>query len=476
MTPQPSQQFLRAIPPVDAILAHAALASPRTDHPRFPFTRLAREVLDALRAGEPAGRPPAERGAITDWAAEQVRQRFDALRRGGLRRVLNGTGVVLHTNLGRAVLGARAQAAAREAMAGYVSLEVDLATGARGSRGEVLRRLVALAAGAEAAMVVNNNAAAVYLVANTFSPPGRVIVSRGELVEIGGSFRLPEILRHAAREVVEVGTTNRTYATDYGEAARAGDVILKVHKSNYTIEGFAHEAAIADLVAIGRDAGCAVVYDLGSGALFGFSSAGYGADPAVADIVERGVDAVTMSGDKLLGGAQAGIIAGRRAFVERLKQNPLRRALRVDKVTIAALQEVLRAYLFDADPAAGVTAVAQVLAAGEGIAERARRVVGGLSTTAPAGVVIDVCEDEAAAGGGSLTAASVPSWAVSLRCASEADALALARALRQHEPPVIPRIKGDEVRVNMRTILPGEDEDLRAALDAVFAARAAGEK
>jgi L-seryl-tRNA(Ser) seleniumtransferase len=476
MTPHPSQQFLRAIPPVDAILAHAALAGLRADHPHFPFTRLAREVLGALRDGEPASLPAAERSAITAWVAEQVRRRVEVLRRGGLRRVLNGTGVILHTNLGRAALDARAQVAARASMAGYVSLEVDLATGARSSRGEVLLRLVALATGAEAAMVVNNNAAAVYMVANTFSPPGRVIVSRGELVEIGGSFRLPEILRHAASEVVEVGTTNRTYAEDYGAAARAGDLILKVHKSNYTIEGFAHEAAIADLVAIGRAAGCAVVYDLGSGALFDFAAAGFGEEPAVAGILERGVDAVTMSGDKLMGGAQAGIIAGRRVFVERLKQNPLRRALRVDKVTIAALQEVLRAYLFDPDPATGVPAVAQILAGGDGLAERARRVVAGLSAPLPAGVAVAVCEDEAAAGGGSLTASSVPSYAISLRCASEADALALGRALRQHEPAVVPRIKGDEVRVNLRTILPGEDEDLRAALDAVLAARAGAKK
>jgi len=324
-------------------------------------------------------------------------------------------------------------------------------------------------------MVVNNNAAAVYLVANTFSPPGRVLVSRGELVEIGGSFRLPEILRHAAREVVEVGTTNRTYADDYAKVARAGDVILKVHKSNYTIEGFAHEAALTDLVAIGRSVGCAVVYDLGSGALFDFAGAGVGGDPVVADIVGTGVDAVTMSGDKLLGGAQAGIVAGRRELVERLRQNPLRRALRVDKVTIAALQEVLRAYLFDPDPTAEVPAVAQVLGGADVLAERARRIVAGL-TARPARVKVGVCEDEAAAGGGSLTAASVPSWAISLRCASEAEAVALGRALRLHEPPVVPRVKGDEVRVNLRTILPAEDTDLRAALDAVLAAAPKGRR
>ena len=250
MTQQPD--VLRALPSVDEVLAHAQMQTWRAEHPSFPWTVLVRAVVDAVRAevrAEPSG---ADRASLTERVIDLAREELERLKTGGLRPVLNGTGVVLHTNLGRAPVGESVARAAHDALVGYSSLEVDLETGERSRRNDVLEELVCRATGAEAAMVVNNNAAAVYLVVNTLSPPGRVIVSRGELVEIGGSFRLPEILRHAAQEVVEVGTTNRTYAADYEREARAGDVLLKVHKSNYEIEGFAHEATIAELVAVAR--------------------------------------------------------------------------------------------------------------------------------------------------------------------------------------------------------------------------------
>jgi L-seryl-tRNA(Ser) seleniumtransferase len=461
MTPR-SPDLLRAIPPVDELLSQPAFCAWRSEYPGFPWTRFVRGLIDALREGGDAGAPAAERGAVTAWLVHEAGRRLEVLREGGLKPVLNGTGVILHTNLGRAPLGDHPARAADRALRGYVSLEVDLASGERSRRGDVVERLFALLCGAEAAMIVNNNAAAVYLVANSFSPPGRIIVSRGELVEIGGSFRLPEILRHAAAEVIEVGTTNRTYAADYERVARAGDVLLKVHKSNYDIEGFAHEATIADLVRAGKRCDARVVFDLGSGALFDFAGAGIGDEPVAGRIVETGVDAVTMSGDKLLGGVQAGIIVGTRAFVDRLKQNPLRRVLRVDKVAVAALQAVARDYLFARELCAGVPVLSRITARREQLRARAGAVADVLRA-AGAGRV-GVADDEAVAGGGSFARARVPSAAVVVSCADERAAVRLARALRTRALPVFTRVRGHEVRVNMSTILEHEDAALIDAL------------
>ncbi len=456
---------LRSIPSVDDVLAHEQFRAWRAAHPRFPWTPLVRELLEALRDDVRAARVSgADRDALVARTVEAARARIEWLATGGLKPVVNGTGVVLHTNLGRAPLGARAVDAAVASLRGYSSLEVDLESGERSKRGEVLEALLCTLAGAEAAMVVNNNAAAVYLVANTLSPPGRVLVSRGELVEIGGSFRLPEILRHAAREVVEVGTTNRTYAADYEREARAGDVLLKVHKSNYEIEGFAHEATVAELVAVARAKQCLTVFDLGSGALFDFASRGLGRDPVVSAVIESGVDAVTMSGDKLLGGVQAGIVLGRRALVERLKQNPLRRAVRVDKVAVAALQEVLRAYLFAADLADEVPVIAAVGEGYEACRARAERVAAKVAAQVAPRFGVRAVADEAAVGGGSLAGAVVPSAAVAVRLSSDGDAARVARSLRTRELPVFVRVRGDEIRVNMTTVFPNQEESVIDAL------------
>jgi L-seryl-tRNA(Ser) seleniumtransferase len=465
-------QSLRSIPSVDEILAHPQFQDWRAAHPRFPWTPLVRSLLGSLREDVRTERvADRDRGRLVERTVAAARERVHWLATAGLKPVLNGTGVVLHTNLGRAPIGAGAARAALAALEGYSSLEVDLETGERSKRAEVLEALLCTLTGAEAAMVVNNNAAAVYLVVNTLSPPGRVIVSRGELVEIGGSFRLPEILRHAAREVVEVGTTNRTYAADYEGQARAGDVLLKVHKSNYEIEGFAHEVSVSELVAVARAKECHAVFDLGSGALFDFAQRGLGHDPAAPVVLESGVDLVTMSGDKLLGGVQAGIVLGRRTLVDRLKQNPLRRAVRIDKVAVAALQEVLRAYLFAAHLSDEVPVIA---AAGEGYEacrSRAERVASRVEGSVASRWNVRAVADEAAVGGGSLSGAVVPSAAVTVRCGGDADAVRIARALRTRALPVFVRVRGDEIRVNMTTIFPVQEELLIEALTEVLGAR-----
>lgn len=466
------QDALRAIPPVDEILSHESLADRRKEHPNFPWTQLVRSLVGEYRAlpKAPAGVDARRRESVLAWMVAEVARRFEDLRTGGQRRVINGTGVILHTNLGRAVVGTGAREAVDEALGHYVCLEVDLASGKRSKRAETLNRLAALAAGGEAAMVVNNNAAGVYLVVNSYSPPGRVIVSRGELVEIGGSFRLPEILRHAASEVVEVGTTNRTYAEDYERVAAPGDLLLKVHKSNYAIEGFVSEASYADLVRVATGKGCRLVYDLGSGAIFDYRSAGVGADAHVRTVLEAGVDCVMMSGDKLLGGVQAGLIVGKAEFLETLRQNPLRRAVRIDKVSVAALQDVLRRYLFGADPVREVPVLDQVLADVASVVERAESVAGAVAggIAGAAAPVVDTVADEAAVGGGSWSSEVVPSAAVRIVCTGEREAVNLARRMRLHTPPVVPRVKGKEVRINMRTVLPHEDAELTAILTRVL--------
>lgn len=448
---------------MDEVLSHAGLFRLREAYPRFPWARLVRSLLDELRAGAadtPAG---ADRGAMVAWAIARAGDRVQALQSGGQRPVLNGTGVVLHTNLGRAPIGPRAAQAAMRAMLGYVSLEVDLDSGERSRRGETLQELLCWLTGAEAAMVVNNNAAAVYLVASSFSPPGRVVISRGELVEIGGSFRLPEILRDAALEVVEIGTTNRTYASDYERVARADDVLLKVHKSNYEIAGFTHEASLSEIVAIARERACYAVYDMGSGSFLDLAGVGPGAENDAVAALALGVDAITMSGDKLLGGLQAGIIAGTRAFIDRLKQNPLRRAVRIDKVTVAALQEIVRSYLFAEDPRRENPSLAMITG-GVAAHERARLVAEQVMRGAGSTVRVAAVDDDAVVGGGSLTGAAIPSAAVMIKCAGDREATRLARALRMRSIPLFARVRGDEVRINMTTILSSEDADVVRAL------------
>jgi len=461
------KQAFRSIPSVDELLAAPEIAALRERHPRLPWTHLARGATGDARAGK-LGPLGAGRDDIRLRIVTAIVSRVKELETGGMRRVINGTGVVLNTNLGRAILPEAAIEAAREAMAHYVSLEIDLATGKRGRRGEVLEELVVLATQAERAMIVNNNAAAVWLAVSSFSPPGRVIVSRGELVEIGGSFRLPDILEMAASEVVEVGTTNRTYASDYEKEARAGDLLLKAHRSNYEIQGFTHEPDVGELVRVAAEKKCHVVFDLGSGCLFDFASRGLEGETQVQEAVRMGVDCVTMSGDKLLGGPQAGIIVGREGFVAKLRQNPLRRALRVDKTTIAALQALMRAYLFSASPETVIPILRQATGSVDELRTRAAAIIEALDPGSKAGFDVRAEDDLAAIGGGSFACQDLPSVAVAIRCASEGEAVALSRAMREGRIPILARIKGNEVRVNLRSVPPYEDDDVARGLNAVL--------
>ncbi len=463
MTNPNHQNLLRAIPAIEKLLAADALAQPQREYPQFPWTPFLRRLTDEFRESVLNAdiAPGADPDRVADQLVERALERFYDLRDGGQRRLLNATGVVLHTNVGRGVWGESAIAAAVEAMRGYCNLEMDLASGKRSKRALTLDALIALASDGEAAMVVNNNAAAVSLVVNSFAADRRVIVSRGEMVEIGGSFRMPEILRQAAGEVVEVGTTNRTYPRDYEAVARPGDLLLKVDTSNYRVTGFTNEVSVRELVSVARKTGAVAAYDLGSGAFADFASRGIGDGTSVDQIIATGVDGVTMSGDKLLGGPQAGIIIGTNNFMASIKQNPLRRSVRVDKVTIAAMQAVFREYLF-ADPSRTVPVVRQVLMDPDELRVRAEKIVAAV----PGFSVID---DDGAAGGGSLASAPIPAVAVAVDCADADAAVALARRLRLRPLPVLGRIRGAQLRFNLLAIAVEEDTDLIAALAEEFA-------
>jgi L-seryl-tRNA(Ser) seleniumtransferase len=433
-----------ALPQVDAVVRALPDLVARAGHRQV--TDAARSVLDAARAavGDGAASP------TLDEVVSATTQRVDATRSGDLTAVVNATGVVLHTNLGRAPLSA----AAREAVAvaaGYSSVELDLATGERGSRTAHVGELAAAASGTEAATVVNNGAGALLLVLAALAHGREVIVSRGELVEIGGSYRLPDVMNAAGVHLVEVGTTNRTRLADHRDAiGEETGLLLKVHRSNFEMVGFTEDASLPELVALGAEVDVPVVHDLGSGLLVdapaGSPLAG---EPSVAAAVAAGADLVVYSGDKLLGGPQAGIIAGRADLVAACRSHPLARALRIDALQRAALEVTLAAHLRDPVPHELPT-VAMLHA---DVDELHRRAV---ELASACGDGAEAVPTTGRVGGGSLPTRELPSWAVALPGSADA----LAAALRAGSPPVVARIADGRVLLDLRTVPPAGDGQL----------------
>jgi L-seryl-tRNA(Ser) seleniumtransferase len=421
---------------------------------RERFTRAAREVLARARAERASG--DATAFAALARAAIAERERLT------LRSVINATGVILQTNLGRAPLSARALAAIAAA-AGAVSVEYDLVTGKRGERHGHAARLLAELASAEDAAVVNNNAAAVLLALAALASRKEVIVARGELVEIGGGFRIPDVLRRSGAKLVEVGTTNRTYARDYAAAisARTG-AILRVHASNFRITGFVARAEGRDLAALAREHNIAFIHDLGSGTFLDTSRFGLGKELTVGEAVREGADVVTFSGDKLLGGPQAGLAVGRSEHIAALRAHPLMRALRPDKLTIAALLATLETYR-DGTAEEELPVWRMIAAAPRAIAARARSLVAALGSAA---IPAEVIEVRSTVGGGSLPEETQPSFAVAI---GGAPATRLAQALRSADPPVIARIVDERVALDLRSVLPEDDEVLARAVTGALA-------
>ncbi len=427
-------------------------------------------VVGALRAEADAvrGRPPdaGEDGSIADAIEAGVEARLALETSPSLRSVVNATGVILHTNLGRAPLGPLVSARVAALAAGYTNLEYDLGTGARGRRDAHAERLLRRLTGAAAAVVVNNNAAATLLVLAALATGREVLISRGELVEIGGGFRVPDVLAQSGAILREVGTTNRTRAADY--AAALGDrtaLILRVHPSNFRIEGFTERPRLEDLVSLGRRFGVPVVEDIGSGYLRqpGITApAALGDEPSVADSIAAGADAVMFSGDKLLGGPQAGIIAGTAAVVARVRAHPLMRALRVDKLTYAALEATLGE--LDAGRADRTIPAARMLAlTPEDLDARASALSSSLCAR---GFDARVIDGHSAIGGGSAPGATLPTRLVAVRHPT-LEASALEAHLRQGDLPVIARIERGQVLLDLRTVDPDQDASVGAAFDAL---------
>ncbi|WP_245527938.1 L-seryl-tRNA(Sec) selenium transferase [Ammonifex degensii] len=435
--------MVRQLPSVDEILRWPETASLIASYSRGVVVNAARRVLDRLREEILSGcREEVSSSEIIARLRQEVRPR--------LRRVINATGVVLHTNLGRALLSRRAQEAVKTAVAHYTNLEFNLATGKRGERYSLVEELLCLLSGAEAAMVVNNNAAAVLLALNTLAAGREVIVSRGQLVEIGGSFRIPDVMRQSGAILVEVGTTNKTHRRDYREAiTERTALILHVHMSNYRIIGFTSEVPVPELVALAREYNLPVMSDLGSGSLIDFSRFGLPYEPTVQETVKAGVDVVTFSGDKLLGGPQAGIIVGRREYVERMKRNPLNRALRIDKMTLAALEATLRDYLEEEEALQNIPTLKMLLCPPEELRERAEKLAQMLEGLE--GITVQVIEGFSQVGGGAMPTAQLPTWLVAVTVASLGES-ALLKALRSRvDPPVIARAEKGMVVLDPRT-------------------------
>ncbi|MFG1293557.1 L-seryl-tRNA(Sec) selenium transferase [Xanthobacter versatilis] len=461
---------LRVLPSVDAVLKVELARAATERHGRQATTAAVRTALDerraALRAG--AGGP-----ATPEEIAASALARLDAAAAPSLRPVFNLTGTVLHTNLGRAIFAEEAVEAAVRAMRSAVALEYDLDGGKRGERDDHVRGLVCELTGAEDATLVNNNAAAVLLVLNTLSQGKPAIVSRGELIEIGGAFRMPEIMRRAGAELDEVGTTNRTHARDYRDAIRPETgVILKVHTSNYRIEGFTKEVSPRELAEIAQAGGVPLVNDLGSGTLADLSRYGLVHEPTVREAVAEGADVVTFSGDKLLGGPQAGFIVGRRDLIARINKNPMKRALRLDKVRLAAVEATLRLYRDPDRLAARLPTLRYLTRRPEDMAAQAARLKPILAAILGPAFTIDATACRSQIGSGALPLETLEGvgLAIASRDGSGGALNRLADGLRRLPVPVIGRIDDNALVLDLRCL-----EDEAAFLASVTALEGAHE-
>ena len=451
----------RDLPSVDRLLATDESKALVETYSHGALVTLARDSLQAARRCISDGRPAPSLEALV----EEIAQKAKTLWKPSPRRVINATGVVIHTNLGRAPLSEEAAKAAMEAGAGYSDLEIDLEKGERGGRDATLKSLVSQLTGAESALAVNNNAAALHLILSVLALGLDVIVSRGEAVEIGGGVRVPEILSASGARLVEVGTTNRTYLSDYRNAITENTALfLKVHSSNFKVIGFTEAPDTGALAALGRESGIPVVHDVGSGCLVDTRDFGLSDEPRPQDSLAAGVDLVAFSGDKLLGGPQAGIIVGRRDLISVLARHPLARAARIDKMTMAALTATLLHYLKE-EHLDKVPVWRMISMSLETIKLRA------LSWRDAIGNGVDVVETTSAIGGGSLPGDTLPTWALQVRPPNGVTVDSLAKSLRTGPTPVIGRIDDDTLLLDPRTVLPEQEAALK---DAVIGALDAG--
>ena len=452
---------LRQLPSVDRLLKEHAAEELSGRYSRELAVQSIREALDDARAAIRRG----ERIATVSDLLDAAKERLDRSFRPSLRPVINATGVIIHTNLGRAPLSDDALRAVQIVASGYSNLEYRLEEGTRGSRHDHISDLVRRISGAEDALVVNNNAGAVLLILSTLAQGREVIVSRGQAVEIGGGFRIPDVLRQSGARLVEVGTTNRTYLRDYDEAITPETaLLLQVHPSNFRVEGFVHSATTEELVELGRRRGVPVVDDLGSGSLLDSSRFGLQHEPMVQERVAAGADLVAFSGDKLLGGPQAGLIAGKADLVDRLRRHPLARAIRVDKMTIAALAATLSHYILG-EAIERIPVWRMISTPLSDLDARALRLARKLRQ---AGLSAETVPGLSTVGGGSLPGETLPTRLVAVRPGPDRlSAMELAAGLRRQDPPLVARLEHDRLLLDLRTVRPEDDRVVAAHLIAV---------
>ncbi|WP_298438789.1 L-seryl-tRNA(Sec) selenium transferase [Geobacter sp.] len=460
--------LLKRIPKVDKVLEWPGVRELLARHPRPTVLAGVRDVLEALRAAVRA--ETLDEGELDEAAVTaRIERELARLTAPSLRRVVNGTGVVIHTNLGRSPLAAQVRPHLDEIAFGYSNLEFDLEEGARGSRYAHVENLLRELTGAEAALVVNNNAAAVLLALSALATGKEVVVSRGELVEIGGSFRIPDVMRQGGAILREVGTTNRTHPRDYREAITSETgLLLKVHSSNFAVVGFTAEVSSQELVAIGRESGVPVMADAGSGSLLDLSRFGICGEPTVQEFVAAGVDIITFSGDKLLGGPQAGIIVGRAACVAPLRRHPLLRALRIDKLTLAALEATLRLYRDERLARAEIPTLRMLTASAAELRARGRTILRRLRRALPPQIRLALVDGISQVGGGAYPLLELPTTLVAV----EAGGLSpqeLEERLRRAPVPVVGRIHRGRFLLDCRTLLDADlpllAESLREVAD-----------
>ncbi len=454
------QPYLRALPAVDVVVGIYRRTA-ATNFPHHLLVRGAQEIVESLRQQIMAAIEEQQLAALA-VTPEEAALRLDAwlqtLAGPALRRVINATGTVLHTNLGRAPLAPAARKAVLEA-AGFCNLEQDLREGKRGSRHDLVEKLLLCLTGAEAGCVVNNNAAAVLLCLNTLAAGRKVIVSRGELVEIGGSFRIPDVMKAGGARLVEVGTTNKTRLSDYREAIDDETaLLLKVHTSNYRIIGFTSAVDVEDLALLSAESGVPLMEDLGSGLLVNLEPYGLAGEPLVAQRISAGADLLTMSGDKLLGGPQAGLVLGRKELVERIRKNQLMRALRPDKLTLAALEATLRIYL-SGEGLREIPVLAMLTAQPDILRRRAERLAEMLRRRSAGKLMAGVREDHSFVGGGAMPETRLPTFVVSIPLRGEAGT-EWVRRLRQGSPPLLCRVQDGHLLLDLRTVAEDEEEEV----------------
>jgi L-seryl-tRNA(Ser) seleniumtransferase len=454
-------QLLRKIPKVDELLASSEVKRLLQIHPSEVVRQGIRNGLDKLRQtilrAEDVKAITEESFSLSHLLPlfeEEIARQVSP----HLRRAINATGVVIHTNLGRSPLSKQALQNLVEVARGYSNLEYDLAKGQRGDRSAHVEETLLRLSGAEGGLAVNNNAAAVLLALNTIAAGREVIVSRGELVEIGGAFRIPDVMSRSGAILREVGTTNRTHLKDYEEAIGSNTaLLLKVHTSNYRVVGFTAEVTMEELVHLGRRYELPLMNDLGSGCFLDLSSYGLEKEPTVQEAIQAGADVVTFSGDKLLGGPQAGIILGKKELIERIKANPLHRALRIDKLTLAALESTLIAYLSEAEAIREIPTLRMLTISEEELRRQARRLQRLIKQETDK-ASIEMIREQSQVGGGALPLQAVPTWALAVK-PLKATADALEAGLRRLEPPIVARIADDRLILDMRTI---QEDELRS--------------